>query len=50
MTNRLIAWVLFLSCCWGIYSWARTLKNPFASVPSVTKVMPEMTHCKEECD
>ncbi len=49
MTNRLLAWALFLACIWGVYTWARSFKNPFSQVPTVTSVMPAMTHCKEDC-
>ncbi|MFS2163286.1 hypothetical protein [Variovorax sp. Varisp62] len=49
MTTRIIAWVVFLGVCWGVYSWARTIKNPFNPGPDVTAVMPAMTQCKEDC-
>lgn len=50
MTTRIVAWVVFLGICWGGYSWARTLKNPFNPGPGVTASMPAMTHCKTECE
>lgn len=49
MTTRIVAWVAVIGIGWGVYTWAKTIKNPFNPGPSVTTVMPAMTQCKEDC-
>jgi len=52
MTARVIAWVVVLGIAYAVYGFVSSWKSPWSltSVQTpITKVMPAMTHCKEDC-